>query len=186
MIIGCQPVDDGIKFLDLAPSQQVAVQDFSQLSFNDSQGAVKKVTELLDRQFLVLVITRGFKHSICLYCSSQTSKWARRHGELTSRDASLVVVFPTLDRGDDIQLPMLEQKILGGDVPNDTVPYPILLDLDLHSVDQLGLRAELAKPATYIIDRRGQVRYAYVGRTIADRPSVDAILEQLDRLGSTK
>ena len=38
---------------------------------------------------------------------------------------------------------------------------------------------DLAKPATYIVDKQGQVRFAYVGANIADRPSVHFMLDQL-------
>ena len=62
------------------------------------------------------------------------------------------------------------------------IPYPILLDINLSSVDQLGIRSDLAKPSTYIIDREGRVRFAYVGESIADRPTVDSILKQLSKL----
>ena len=54
-----------------------------------------------------------------------------------------------------------------------------MLDVELRAVDQLGIRADLSKPATYIVDKQGQVRFAYVGATIADRPSVQSMLEQL-------
>ena len=48
--------------------------------------------------------------------------------------------------------------------------------------DRLGIRADLALPSTYILDRDGKVRLAYVGATLTDRPSVKAMLDQLDRL----
>lgn len=183
-VAGCSPhPDDQIHFLEQVSTQVTPVNDFADLRFTDENDQLVSITELMDHDYLVLVITRGFDNAICLYCSSQTSKWARRSGELDGYGAQLAVVFPTLSKSDENHLGDLKQKIQEGPIPNDSIPYPILVDFDLTSVDRLGLRAELAKPATYIIDRSGRVRFAYVGQSIADRPSVDAILEQLERLG---
>jgi len=77
----------------------------------------------------------------------------------------------------------LEKRIKKGKITNEEIPYPILLDINLSSVDQLGIRSDLAKPSTYIIDREGRVRFAYVGESIADRPTVDSVLKQLAQLG---
>ena len=77
----------------------------------------------------------------------------------------------------------LTKRIKGGKIPNDDIPYPIFLDINLQTVDELGIRADLAKPSTYIIDRQGKVRFAYVGESIADRPTVDSVLKQLSRIG---
>ena len=54
--------------------------------------------------------------------------------------------------------------------------------VELKAVDHLGIRKDLSKPATYILDKQGQTRFAYVGDSLADRPSVKALLEQLDAL----
>jgi peroxiredoxin len=56
-----------------------------------------------------------------------------------------------------------------------------LLDRDCTACDRLGIRADLAKPSTYVLDTKGNVTYAYVGETSTDRPSVKAVLDQLDR-----
>lgn len=183
LLSGCgSEVDDGIRFLEEAPSQAASISDFSSLQFTDASGQTAKITDLFETDYLVLVITRGFNGSICLYCSSQTSKWARRYSELASTNADLAVVFPTIDTEETVHVDDLKTKILDGPITNDSVPFPILLDFDLASIKQLGLQAELAKPSTYIIDRQGKVLYAYVGQSMADRPSVDSVLNQLKRL----
>ena len=65
---------------------------------------------------------------------------------------------------------------------NDPIPFPVLLDENFTAVDKLGIRGDLAKPSSYIIDKQGQVRFAYVGATNADRPSVQSLLKQLDAI----
>ena len=54
------------------------------------------------------------------------------------------------------------------------------LDVELKAINTLGIRGHLAKPSTYILDKKGQVRFAYVGKTTSDRPSIKAMLKELD------
>ena len=182
-ISGCGGVpDDGIKFSDIKESQPITVEDFSQLRFTDKAGNQVQLSELMSKEYLVLVVTRGWTGTICQYCASQTSRWARRYSELEQYNADLVVVFPLATQEDSPRLADFDKRIKGGDIPNDGIPFPILLDIELSGVDQLGIRSELAKPSTYIVDRAGRVRFAYVGESVADRPSIDSVLKQLDQL----
>ena len=59
-------------------------------------------------------------------------------------------------------------------------PFPVVLDIGLKAVDALGIRKDLSKPATYILDKLGQVRFAHVGNSLSDRPTIKVILKQLD------
>ena len=183
-VVGCGRVpDDGIQFSEVSQSQPITIEDFSELTFNTADGEEVKLADIMSRDYLVLVITRGWYGGVCVYCASQTSRWARRFDELDPYDAQLAVIFPTETADEASKVDELTKRIKGGQIPNDEIPYPILLDINLKGVDQLGIRSELAKPSTYIIDRKGRVRFAYVGESIADRPSVDSILNQLSKLG---
>lgn len=182
---GCNRLpDDGIEFADVSESQPITIENFSDLRFTDKDGNLVQLADVMTRDYLVLVVTRGWYGGVCFYCASQTSRWARRFDELDPYNAQLVVIFPTETEEDTPQLAELTKRIKGGDIPNDDIPYPILLDINLTSVDQLGIRSELAKPSTYIIDREGRVRFAYVGDSIADRPTVDSVLRQLSQLNN--
>ena len=68
------------------------------------------------------------------------------------------------------------------DDATNPVPFPVLLDVELKGVDQLGIRKDLSKPATYIVDSAGNVQYAYVGEHIGDRPSIQAMLNEVEKL----
>ena len=181
--LGCSRVpDDGIRFAEVTESQPITIEDFSGLRFTDKDGNEVALSEVMTRDYLVLVITRGWYGGVCFYCASQTSRWARRFDELDPYNAQLVVIFPTETEEEAPKLSELTKRIKGGEIPNEDIPYPILLDINLMGVDQLGIRAELAKPSTYINDRQGRVRFAYVGESIADRPTVDSVLRQLEQL----
>lgn len=183
-IVGCNGMpDDGIQFMQVTESQPITIDDFSDLVFTDPDGNEVKLADLMTEEYLVLVITRGWYGGVCFYCASQTSRWARRFEELEPYNAQLAVIFPTESAEEAVKIDELEKRIIKGKIPNEEIPYPILLDINLSSVDQLGIRSDLAKPATYIIDREGRVRFAYVGESIADRPTVDSILKQLSKLG---
>ncbi len=183
LLVGCSRTpDDGVQFTNVTQSQPITIENFSELRFSDKDGNEVQLADIMTRDYLVLVITRGWYGGVCFYCASQTSRWARRFDELDPYDAQLVVIFPTETEEEAPKLEELTKRIKGGEIPNDDVPYPILLDINLTSVDQLGIRSELAKPSTYIIDREGRVRFAYVGESIADRPTVDSVLNQLDSL----
>jgi peroxiredoxin len=185
MAVGCDRIpDDGVQFAEVTESQPITIEDFSDLRFSDEEGNEVQLADVMTREYLVLVVTRGWYGGVCFYCASQTSRWARRFDELDPYDAQLVVIFPTESDADTPKLGELSKRIKRGEIPNDTIPYPILLDVNLTGVDQLGIRAELAKPSTYIIDRDGRVRFAYVGESIADRPTVDSVLKQLAKLNN--
>jgi peroxiredoxin len=68
------------------------------------------------------------------------------------------------------------------------IQYPILSDIEHKVVDQYGvfnlLGDSLATPSVFVIDTEGNIRWAYVGQSSADRPSDDTILEQLRGLNS--
>jgi peroxiredoxin len=182
-VAGCDRVpDDGVEFTKVTQSQPITIEDFSDLRFTDKDGSEVQLADAMTHEYLVLIVTRGWYGGVCFYCASQTSRWARRFDELEPYDAQLVVIFPTESEADAPKLDELDKRIRRGEIPNDTIPYPILLDINLTGVDQLGIRAELAKPSTYIIDRNGRVRFAYVGESIADRPTVDSVLKQLAKL----
>ncbi len=182
-LVGCNGMpDDGIQFMQVSESQPITIDDFSTLVFSDPEGKQVKLSDIMTEDYLVLVITRGWYGGVCFYCASQTSRWARRFEELEPYNAQLAVIFPTESVDEAVKIEELEKRIRKGQIPNDEIPYPILLDINLSSVDQLGIRSDLAKPSTYIIDREGRVRFAYVGESIADRPTVDSILKQLSKL----
>ena len=174
-----------IQFRDDVQSQSLPEESLTDLVFLDVNGREVQLKEYIGRKNVVLVMTRGFSSSICLYCSTQTSRLMANYPEFSKRDTEVVVVFPILtdaDRGRLREFVSATKKTM--DRPPEQVPFPILLDVELKAVNKLGLRYDLAKPATYILDREGQVRFSYVGTGLNDRPSVKAMLKQLDALGN--
>ncbi len=61
--------------------------------------------------------------------------------------------------------------------------YPVLSDETTDVATSYGvfnlLGDELAAPAVFVVDRRGQIAWRYVGRSVADRPQAAAVLRRL-------
>lgn len=173
-----------IKFLDAAPSNATTEVSLFDLSLTDMEGQAKQVRSLAGKHGAVVVVTRGNTNPICPYCSTQTAHYIRDYAEFQRRGVEVVVVYPIEGQADPMKLngflTNARQRI--GD-PQRPVPFPVLFDVDLSVVDQLGIRLDLSKPATYIVDAEGQVQYAYVGSHWGDRPAVAAVLAELDRRG---
>ena len=172
-----------IRFVDNAQSNAATNTGVEPLKFIDIQGNEVSLQDYLGKKHVVLVVTRGYAGSICVYCSTQTSRLLNNYAKFTERDAEIVVVFPVATPADSNRQTEFVASVKDRlDIPTDKIPFPIVLDISLKAVDQLGIRKDLSKPATYILDKEGQTRFAYVGESLADRPSVQALLDQLDLL----
>jgi peroxiredoxin len=167
-------------FKDDAPANaSVAISGFP-LSFVDCHGATVDLTRFRGKK-VVLVVLRGIPQSqaeaFCPSCIAQTGSLMVNRQEFVNRSVEILVLFPgPTDRlGEFLQT---ARKHTPGE---PEWHFRILLDQDCSACTQLGIRDDLAKPSTYILDTQGNVVYAYVGETSTDRPSVKAILAQLDK-----
>jgi peroxiredoxin len=169
-----------IEFKDNAPANATVSSDGFPASFVDSNGKSVDLTSFRGKK-VVLVVLRGIPHSfggaLCPSCVAQAGSLMANREEFEKRFTELLVVFPgPTDRiGEFLQT---TRKQIPGE-PEWT--FRVLLDRDCAACDKLGIRDDLAKPSTYILDTRGNVVYAYVGETSTDRPSVKAIITHLDK-----
>jgi peroxiredoxin len=185
-----EPIEDNygvanhrdIQFKDEVSSNTQLDEPVADLQFTDLQGKPVSLRDYQGRN-VVLVITRGTSRYVCVYCSTLTSRLVAQYEEFRSRNAEVVVAFPIQAVGDKVLaedfLKFVRDKLDG---ESTEIPFPIVLDMELAAVDKLGLRQNLARPATYILDARGKVRFAYVGASQADRPSIKVLLNQLDEM----
>ncbi|MGE0609926.1 MAG: peroxiredoxin family protein [Pirellulales bacterium] len=170
-----------ISFNDDAQNNTTVDPNNLDLHFVDIKGNQVTLQDFHEKKNIVLVFTRGFSGQICPFCTTQTSRLAANYQEFAKRDTEVLAVYP----GDKSSVPAFlkaveAQSKTGPGEP----PFPLLLDEQMAAVDRLGIRGDLAKPSTYILDKQGQVRFAYVGAHAADRPSIKALLNQLDILVS--
>lgn len=206
LLIGCHatrelPGDGGpaIQFKDDAPSNSEArSQDLLKIDLQNPNGQTTALDQLRGDRPVVLVFTRGlvgsaeaddqghYGKSICTYCSTQTSRLIANYDKFRERNAEVIVVFPVARTDDQGEVQTFAARVQGAGKTTADLPFPMLLDVDLKAVDALGIRADLSKPSTFILDSEGKMRYAYVGQTLSDRPSIKALLEQLDEINAAK
>lgn len=173
-----------IKFQDAPQPQEAPAIDFAALPLTTPDGKAISLQELAAGRNLVVVFSRGYGGSICPYCSTQTARLIAGYPEISKRNAEVVVIYPLNADSDVPRVGDFLKRVneFNGTPTNQAAPFPVLIDVGLKAVDVLGIRKDLAKPATYILDPTGAVRFAYVGNSLADRPSVKALLQQLDAL----
>lgn len=176
-----------IKFLDSAKSNEVTEAGFSNLALVNLENETVKLGDLIGKKSIVLVMLRGYTGPICPFCSTQTSRLISNYKKFKDRNAEVIIVYPIEKQEDSKEFGqfLLSSRQKAKDFPTE-VPFPVFLDPELKTVDQLGIRKDLSKPATYILDAEGKIRFAYVGSTISDRPSIKSMLAQLDAINPKK
>jgi peroxiredoxin len=176
-----------INFLDEAKANAQPDDGLTDVAFTGLDGKETRVRDFIGERDVVLVVTRGNTDPICPYCSTQTAHYIRDYDQFQQRGAEVLLVYPITEGKDREKLDGFLQDVRTrlGDASRQ-VPFPVLFDVELTAVDRLGIRKDLSKPATYIVDKTGTVRYAYVGAHWADRPSTAAVLAELDRTTTDK
>ncbi|MDB4766558.1 redoxin domain-containing protein [bacterium] len=65
----------------------------------------------------------------------------------------------------------------------DKVPFPIVLDKDFTATDFFDIHSVFAHPSTYLIDKQGEVQFAYLSNDkTADHRPFRAIFERVEQL----
>jgi peroxiredoxin len=168
-----------IEFSDEVESNHKDDGTLGEVEFVDTEGNTVRLDQYRNKKNVLLVFTRGFSGQLCPFCTTQTSRLIANYDQFSQRDAEVLLVYP----GAKEQLPMFRQASLEASASGqEGFPFPVLLDEDLAAVHRLGIEAQLAAPSTFLIDKEGQVRLSYVGSNPADRPSIKALLSQLDAL----
>ncbi|QGJ68428.1 Hypothetical protein PBC10988_0870 [Planctomycetales bacterium 10988] len=145
------------------------------LLFTDGEGQSFDLRQFYGKKHVVLVIMRGFSGFVCPYCQTQTSRLITNYQEFVDRGAEVLVVYPgPLEHVDEFV--QSSQQLAN----TNATPFQILFDPGLQAVEELQIKADLAKPSTYILDKGGAIRFAYVGEERYDRPSLQVMLQQLD------
>jgi peroxiredoxin len=170
------------EFKDDAPANTAISDAAMPLTFVDLAGETVDLTQYRSKKKVVLIVLRGMPHFpagvFCPSCLAQTSSLLGNQPEFARRGAEVLVVFP----GPNVRLGEFLQKARSQTPGEPQRNFHVLLDEECTACERLGIRDDLAKPSTYILDKQGRLVYAYVGTTSTDRPSLKAIFAQLDKL----
>ncbi len=167
-----------IKFKDNVESNVKVPVELSDVSFLDMDGNRVKLDSYLGKKNIVLVFTEGFSGMLCPFCKTQTSRLVSNYEKFRERDTEVLVVYPgSPDHLDEF----VEAAKKTEKAQVDSVPFPLVLDEGLKAVGFFNIASNLAHPSTFIINKQGDIRLAYVGADMsADRPSISAMLSVLD------
>ncbi len=170
-------------FHDVAPANAQRSADALPTVVYDHRGEVVELQAYRGRP-VVLVVVRGMMESpggvFCPYCLAQATSLTANYKAFEDRNAAVLLLVP----GSGESAKAFQSAVEGKSGEGNAIPFPVLQDPDRVTIDQLGVRGDLAKPSTFILNSKGEIVYAYVGTSPSDRPSVKAILGQLDQLGS--
>lgn len=142
----------------------------------DERGQPVHLGDLLGRGPILLLFYRG---DWCSYCNAQLAGYALRHEELSALGAQVLAI--SVDGGPDGT--KLKTKL--------RFPFAVLSDPEHTVIDRYaGIEAELrqgvaiGKPATFVLDPTGRIRWFHVGEDFADRPLVEEVIEQVRAVGA--
>lgn len=172
--------------------ENVTADQLLDLPLTDEQGNPVSLRDRLGKQHLVIVFTRGSMASVatenkgpqwkslpnvCPYCSTQASGIASNMPEFKNQQAEVLVIFPISQLSENADATTLRNAVTN---PMDPPAFPILLDLKLQAVEKIGIREHLARPASFIVDKKGNLRFAYIAKQgSSDRPSGTELLRHV-------
>lgn len=159
-----------------------------------ASGRSVALEELLAAGPVVLTFYRG---AWCPYCNLALKALQRHQAEITACGAQLVAVSPqipdeavavtgkhrlTFEVLSDVGSDVAKQYGLAFDLPEDLAAVYDRLGFELERVNG-GHAHTLLLPATYVIDRSGEIRWAFVDTDYTTRAEPADILTALEALG---
>ena len=174
-----KPRDPGEKGKD---GESLLGRELKETKFLSSTTDTVDISRFKGKKNVVLVVLRGFDGAVCVACSGQTLAISQNLDEFEKRDAEVYLLYPGKAESVPVFIDAV-QALQGG---ARSLPVEILLDVDLSVVHEFKIEGRLAKPSTLIIDKKGIVRFAHVGQSKTDRPTVPQMLEALDRIAKSE
>jgi peroxiredoxin len=136
-----------------------------------------KLSALLEKGPVVLVVLRGFPGYQCPICTIQVGQFIGKAEQLTKANARVLLVYPGPSEGLKARA---DEFVRGKDIPAN---FYLVLDPDFKFTNQYGLRwkaaGETSYPSTFVLDSERKVLFAKVSRTHGDRAKVDDVLAAL-------
>lgn len=188
--------DDGAKFVsdtDAVKNALTVGAKIPQFSLKDSSGKLVSSKDLAKEGNLVIVFYRG---SWCPFCNLYLRNLQKRLADITAAGGKLVAI--------SVENPDASMAV----ARKNEVQFTVLSDPDLDVARKFGIVYQLpaatdemykshgldvakhngmAKPelplaATYVIDRKGKIVYAYLDTDYKKRAEPDVIIENLKKL----
>lgn len=151
--------------------------DFTAFDLEGEKVSLKNLISGSGRNLLIF-----YRGGWCPFCNKQLASIAQDYEKFKKLKATIVAVS-----SEEVQQGRELLKKLN-------LPYILLSDTEFEGIDRYGVRdmnpseqtkaaghrgGTLAKPAAFIIDGRGVIRYQYVGENPSDRPKNEELLRGL-------
>ena len=142
------------------------------------EGTSVRLSSLTAKSRVVLVVLRGYPGYQCPFCQKQAHDFEANAGKFAALGTELLLVYP----GPSANLRDHAKEFLGKE---RTLPanYHLVLDPNYKFTNQYGLRwvkaQETAYPSTFVLDRKGVVRFSKVSRSHGDRTTAADMLGEL-------
>jgi peroxiredoxin len=134
----------------------------------------------LRRGPVVLIVGRGWVGYQCPFCTRQFGDFLKASADIEAAGARVVWVYP--GPADDVQK-RAEEFTSGRPFPPN---FRFVLDPGYALTSSYGLRwdapQETAYPSTFVIDRRGTIRYALVSRSHDGRATAATVIAELRKI----
>jgi len=153
-------------------------EPFPYTQFIGADGQVVDLALATDRKYSLVVFMRGFAGFVCPYCTAQTAELLNRHDEILATQTQLFIAYP--GPADTIPKFLDAVRAYMKSDEDSELAVPLFMDVDLKAVDALGIRRQLARPSSFVLDAEGGLVYAYIGKSPSDRPALDDILSVLE------
>ncbi|GIJ93913.1 peroxiredoxin-like family protein [Capnocytophaga stomatis] len=161
-------------------------------TLKNAKGEDVTLYSLLEKGNVIITWYRG---GWCPYCNVALNQLQEKLLEFKSLNASLVALTPELP---DHSLSTQEKNNLEFEVLTDLNNevarlYGVVFKLDDKTASRyeqalhLSVRngtdsSELPVPATYVIDKKGNIRYAYVNPDYKERANLEVIIQELRKI----
>ncbi len=161
----------------IPPKVGEKVPDFALTTLDDH---TVRLSDLTPQGNVVLVVLRGWPGYQCPICTRQVQDYIKSASVLAEAKAQVVMVYP----GPADDLKAHAKDFLGSkDWPKD---FLFVMDPAFSMVNAYGLRwdapNETSYPATFVLDRKGMVRFAKISHSHGERTKAADIVKELDCL----
>jgi len=157
------------------PEKGGTAPDFS---LNTPDGHPVRLTELTNKQEVVLIVLRGYPGYQCPFCQKQVHDYIDHASEFAQKKIEILLVYP----GPPADLDQHAKEALAkqADLPAN---MHLVVDPDYKVTNLYGLRwdapHETAYPSTFVLDKKRVVLYQKVSHSHGDRSSAEDVLKEI-------
>ncbi len=142
----------------------------------NGDGKLVLLAEYTSRSPVVLIFYRGYW---CGACTQQLTRLAEDYDKIKQAGAELIAISV-----DDQTYAWSMGQTTGA-------KFNILSDSEKKTIVSYGIlnateHGGIAHPSVFIVDKEGRIRFLHVGKDPTDRPSDEAILEEIKKVSGVK